>query len=280
MPLPIYHQIGWPLLRLSIGFGGILVSISQNVPLISQAISEKGNYDITSRIWNLTSCTLGPMPHTPLSSNSDAPPVQCLLDTSETDVANLADPWAGPVGGWVPLSGLLAAVEAQLKVPQSVAAGVLRQAMVSGRIEAEVAGWQGMNMYRSADKRGWAAAERGAFGADADRAYVSQDGWRHVDLRAGILDGCKVLVRWLDVQCALASAPLAPSAPPTTSNTGAAMTWMRGYALGCNQSGRKPKRDATLRLCQTDVGASYREARAAWDALPAERKNPPRKVGE
>jgi hypothetical protein len=193
-------------------------------------------------------------------------------------VTTNADPWAGPVGGWVPLSRLLAAVETQFKVPQSVAAGVLRQAMVNGRIEAEVAGWQGMNMYRAADKRGWAISER--FGGDSDRAYVSQDGWRHVDLQVGTLDGCKVLVRWSDVHRALASHAVPSSTPAATPNAGAAMTWMRGYALGCNQSGRKPKRDDTLKLCQAEIGASYREARAAWDGLPAEMKNPPRKVGE
>jgi hypothetical protein len=196
------------------------------------------------------------------------------------DVATNADPWAGPLGGWVPLSGLLVAVEAQLKVPQSVAARVLRQAMVSGRIKAEVAGWMGMNMYRPSDKRSWAAPEPGTFGSESDPAYVTRDGWRNVDLQAGTLDGFKVLLRWRDVQDALASHAVPSSTPAATPNAGAAMPWMRGYALGCNQSGRKPKRDDTLKLCQAEIGASYREARAAWDALPAEMKNPPRKVGE
>jgi hypothetical protein len=54
--------------------------------------------------------------------------------------------------------------------------------------------------------------------------------------------------------------------------------WMRAYVMGCNDAGKKPKRDGTLKQCQDETGTTYRLARAAWDALPAEWKNPPRKA--
>ena len=59
----------------------------------------------------------------------------------------------------------------------------------------------------------------------------------------------------------------------------AARYWMHGYALAVNDSGHKPKRDPTLKLCQQHAGVSYRVALAAWEALPPEWRNPPRRAG-
>jgi hypothetical protein len=42
------------------------------------------------------------------------------------------------------------------------------------------------------------------------------------------------------------------------------------------QRGAPPKREETLRACQKGRGCTYRQARAAWDALPAEMKRKPR----
>lgn len=49
--------------------------------------------------------------------------------------------------------------------------------------------------------------------------------------------------------------------------------WMRAYALGMNHAGGKPKRDETLKLCRTEVNVKWRQAAAAWEALPAEWRN-------
>jgi hypothetical protein len=52
--------------------------------------------------------------------------------------------------------------------------------------------------------------------------------------------------------------------------------WIRDHAQTLVQKGSKPKRDPTLQECMAAARCGYREARAAWDALPAEYKNLPR----
>ena len=49
--------------------------------------------------------------------------------------------------------------------------------------------------------------------------------------------------------------------------------WMRAYAFGMNHAGSKPKRDDTLKLCRTEATVTWRQAEAAWEALPAELRN-------
>ena len=56
-----------------------------------------------------------------------------------------------------------------------------------------------------------------------------------------------------------------------------AAAWMRGYARAYIDARKaKPTRDDTEKCCQQDLRVPHDVARAAWQELPPEFKNPPR----
>jgi hypothetical protein len=64
---------------------------------------------------------------------------------------------------------------------------------------------------------------------------------------------------------------------PLSNAAAAAGHWMEGYALAMKNMGIKPKRDDTLRLCQQRTRCTSRQAKVAWNALPADWKGHPRR---
>jgi hypothetical protein len=73
-----------------------------------------------------------------------------------------------------------------------------------------------------------------------------------------------------------ARAPTKAGAAVSSNDTGElAKKWM--LTLSENQSA-KPKREQSSKDCMKETGCTYREARAAWMALPIERKRRPRQT--
>jgi hypothetical protein len=61
--------------------------------------------------------------------------------------------------------------------------------------------------------------------------------------------------------------------PPTDP----VLVWLLDYVRSeMAKLGAPPKREETLKACQKGKGCTYRQARAAWDSLPAELKRRPR----
>jgi len=105
------------------------------------------------------------------------------------------DPWVEAVGIWVRLKDLVVTVERETEIPQAEAVRVLRPALESGLILAEVVGWPD-RVDGSLEE--WAVVER-----IDDPERVSPEGWQHVDWKSGTLNDYQIRVRWADVKQAL-----------------------------------------------------------------------------
>ena len=194
---------------------------------------------------------------------------------------HVANVWSGAVGAWVPLAELPATVERALGIPAAEAARALRDPLERYRIQNRVVDWHDWRETH----RGNLVANRNPLDSHPHR--VSDDGWPHVNWISGTLAGHRIEVRWVEVRQHLAN--LFASSKRTiaaTTRHGAdpqgadkfsdTELWMRAYVRGWNDAGKKPKREETLKLCQRDMKTTYRRAKAAWEAVPSELKNPPR----
>jgi len=89
----------------------------------------------------------------------------------------------------------------------------------------------------------------------------------------------EVLATWPPSLFQSATSTMFGDGPQSLSTSDGVLGWLLNFARSeMARVGAPPKRDETLKACQNGTGCTYREARTAWDSLPADLKRKPRSI--
>lgn len=114
--------------------------------------------------------------------------------------------WGCPVSGWIYLDTLFDAIESELGIPGKTAWRILQDPIKNNEIKARISSdflnnmsdlFPGMSLHQN-----WLTSET----LDETWRWLTPEGWKNANLKAGKIYGCPVYVWWEDIDWALISA--------------------------------------------------------------------------
>ncbi len=220
------------------------------------------------------------------------------------------DDWALSAHAWVPLKGLLHRVRERFGVGPDIAAPLLRTLLASRQIASGIEPHRVEHPserlrreieWREAKTRQAEAEVRlktrqlkdddlrfstSSFAIPPTHAIIPQatsgtvegnGGWEKVDWAEGVAGIFPIEVSWTELARVL---PVEAAKGRTSADEQDTHEWMRAYAqvaIDNRSDGEPPKRDDAIKMCMEAKGVTYREALAAYNAMPTKLRRPPRR---
>lgn len=200
-------------------------------------------------------------------------------------MVDIAEIWAKADSAWEPLATLFQRIEQDLRIQRQQAVSALRAACEALQVQTDVVGWNPHDLGRHIRFGGWTlhwAIKR----PDGSGYCVSAEGWKHVNLQDGTLNGHPVLVLWKDVLHAVAhlrcittlELPDSKPAPPEDAANDplacAALDAMKRCAEEHYQAtGKPPKREDVAHQASRETRYPVRKCFRLYRNLPDHLRN-------